>query len=108
MANRRIKPNFSLRDIDPSIISPSPSGGAVGAGLGAGRPSLVPDPPRRPNPANFGSPFSNFSKIVFVLFSSIFYLTHIFTVTRLAHLTLPAKLCYMPKASTSQVALPLQ
>ncbi|KAF8236534.1 kinase-like protein [Tricholoma matsutake] len=64
MANRRMKPSFSLKDIDPSIISPSPSGGAAGAGLGAGRPSLVPDPPKRPNPANFGSPFSNFSKIV--------------------------------------------
>jgi len=59
-----MKPSLSLKDIDPTIISPSPSGGAAGAGLGAGRPSLVPDPPKRPNPANFGSPFSNFSKIV--------------------------------------------
>jgi hypothetical protein len=103
-----MKPNFSLKDIDPSIISPSPSGGAAGAGLGAGRPSLVPDPPKRPNPANFGSPFSNFSKIVSVFLSFfILYLTQPFTVTRLAHSTLLAKLSYMPKASTFQLGLPL-
>jgi mitogen-activated protein kinase kinase len=73
-----MKPSLSLKDIDPSIISPSPSGGAAGAGLGAGRPSLVPDPPKRPNPANFGSPFSNFSKIVFVFLFTIVFLTHLF------------------------------
>ncbi|KAG6833554.1 hypothetical protein H0H87_005205 [Tephrocybe sp. NHM501043] len=63
LAARRTKPAFSLRDIDPDIV-PSPSGGAAAAGLGAGRPSLALDPPKRPNPANFVSPFSNFSKIV--------------------------------------------
>ncbi|KAG6918538.1 hypothetical protein DXG01_013628 [Tephrocybe rancida] len=63
LAARRTKPAFSLKDIDPDIV-PSPSGGAAAAGLGAGRPSLAHDPPKRPNPANFVSPFSNFSKIV--------------------------------------------
>lgn len=58
MAARRARPNFSLRDIVPN------DGPAV-AGLGAGRPTV---PPRKPPPAgNFGSPFSNFSKIVYVL-----------------------------------------
>jgi len=59
MANRRMKPALSLKDIDPTI----PSGGAFGAGLGAGRPSLAQDIPKRPS-ANLASPFSNFSKIV--------------------------------------------
>jgi mitogen-activated protein kinase kinase len=63
MAGRRSKPAFSLKDIDPNAI-PAAGGGASGAGLGAGRPSLAPDHPRRPNPASFASPFSNFSKIV--------------------------------------------
>ncbi|KAH0588966.1 hypothetical protein H2248_004747 [Termitomyces sp. 'cryptogamus'] len=63
LAMRRTKPALLLKEIDPSAI-PSPSGGAAAAGLGAGRPSLAQDPPRRPNPANFVSPFSNFSKIV--------------------------------------------
>ncbi|KAG5634117.1 hypothetical protein H0H81_003350, partial [Sphagnurus paluster] len=63
LAARRTRPAFSLRDIDPNIV-PVPSAGAAAAGLGAGRPSLAHDLPRRPNPANFTSPFSNFSKIV--------------------------------------------
>ncbi|KAL0956412.1 hypothetical protein HGRIS_002560 [Hohenbuehelia grisea] len=59
LGGRRLKPNFSLKDIDANAI---PSGGASGAGLGAGRPALS---QRRPPPAtNFVSPFSNFSKIV--------------------------------------------
>ena len=63
MAARRARPNFSLRDIDPAFIPEGP----VAAGLGAGRPSLFQEQPRRPPPAgNFGSPFSNFSKIVSV------------------------------------------
>ncbi|KAG6836846.1 hypothetical protein H0H93_002287 [Arthromyces matolae] len=63
LAARRTKPAFSLKDIDPDIV-PTPSGGAAAAGLGAGRPSLANDLPKRPNPSNFVSPFSNFSKIV--------------------------------------------
>ncbi|KAF8070593.1 kinase-like protein [Lyophyllum atratum] len=63
LAARRTKPGFSLKDIDPTIV-PTPSGGAAAAGLGAGRPSLALDPPKRPIPSNFVSPFSNFSKIV--------------------------------------------
>ncbi|KAF9010558.1 kinase-like protein [Cyathus striatus] len=66
MAARRQKPAFSLKDIDAGLIeTPIQGGGAAGAGLGAGRPSLVQDTPRRgPQAGNFGSPFSNFSKIV--------------------------------------------
>jgi mitogen-activated protein kinase kinase len=65
MAGRRLKPNFTLKDIDASILPPPiTSGGALGAGLGAGRPSLGAEPPKRPPAGNFGSPFSNFSKIV--------------------------------------------
>jgi mitogen-activated protein kinase kinase len=59
---RRVKPNFKLSDID-DIFTPM-GGGAIGAGLGAGRPQLAETPPRRPNAGNFGSPFSNFEKIV--------------------------------------------
>lgn len=73
MSARRPRPAFSLRDIDPSIAEPPFSGGGVAAaGLGAGRPSL-PDPPRRPPAGNFGSPFSNFSKIVYVVSFSILH-----------------------------------
>lgn len=64
MAGRRIRPNFSLKDIDATAVPTPPGGGALGAGLGAGRPSLGPEPPKRPPAGNFGSPFSNFSKIV--------------------------------------------
>ncbi|KAG6885686.1 MAP kinase kinase Wis1 [Termitomyces sp. T159_Od127] len=60
LAARRTKPTLFLNEIDPSASG----GGAAAAGLGAGRPSLAQDPPKRPNPANFVSPFSNFSKIV--------------------------------------------
>jgi hypothetical protein len=60
MSSRRPRPGFTLRDIDSTIL-PS-GGGASGAGLGAGRPSL-PDPPRRP--VNMGTPFANFSRIVY-------------------------------------------
>ncbi|PFH53848.1 hypothetical protein AMATHDRAFT_73256 [Amanita thiersii Skay4041] len=56
---RRMKPNFSLRDIENT-----PGGGTLGAGLGAGRPSFNAEPPKRPPANNFVSPFSNFSKIV--------------------------------------------
>src|SRR5262245_36261391 len=61
-AGRRVKPNFKLSDID-DIFTPM-GGGATAAGLGAGRPQLADSPPRRPNAGNFGSPFSNFEKIV--------------------------------------------
>ncbi|KAF8200647.1 kinase-like protein [Pholiota molesta] len=61
MAARRARPNFSLRDIDSFVLPDGPAA----AGLGAGRPTALQDTPRRPPPAgNFGSPFSNFSKIV--------------------------------------------
>lgn len=62
LAARRTKPTLFLKEIDPSASG----GGAAAAGLGAGRPSLPQDLPKRPNPANFVSPFSNFSKIVYV------------------------------------------
>ena len=70
MAARRKGPSFSLRDIDPSLLpDPSPfhqGGGPLAAGLGAGRPSLLHLEQTRkpPSQGNFGSPFSNFSKIV--------------------------------------------
>ncbi|KAG6880202.1 hypothetical protein C0992_003866 [Termitomyces sp. T32_za158] len=60
LAARRAKQALSLNEIDPSASA----GGAAAAGLGAGRPSIPQDPPRRPNPANLVSPFSNFSKFV--------------------------------------------
>ncbi|KZP18760.1 kinase-like protein [Athelia psychrophila] len=59
LAGKRMKPGFKLSDIHGDV-----GGGAAGAGLGAGRPSLANDPaPRRP-PPSMGSPFSNFGKIV--------------------------------------------
>lgn len=63
MAGRRQKPAFSLRDIDPSLVPEPPAvSSAAAAGLGAGRPSAL--PPSKKSPPSFGSPFSNFSKIV--------------------------------------------
>jgi hypothetical protein len=80
MAARRQRPSFSLRDIDPSILpDPSPfrqGGGPLAAGLGAGRPSLLHlEQTRKPSSSqgNFGSPFSNFSKIVYGLSLSSFH-----------------------------------
>lgn len=64
MAARRMKPNFSLKDINADFAAPS-LGGASAAGLGAGRPSLA-DSPIAKRPPPVGSPFSNFSKIVYV------------------------------------------
>ena len=64
LSGKRVKPNFKLSDINGSGGVLSVGGGAAGAGLGAGRPSLAdPAVPRRP-PSNIGSPFSNFGKIV--------------------------------------------
>ena len=62
MAARRNRPGFNLKDLDPNAI-PAAGGGALGAGLGAARPSLGPDVPKKPQ-GSFTSPFSNFSKIV--------------------------------------------
>jgi mitogen-activated protein kinase kinase len=62
MASRRKRPALTLKDID-DFATDGLGGGASGAGLGAGRPSLADDVPRRPS-GNLGSPFSNFSKIV--------------------------------------------
>jgi mitogen-activated protein kinase kinase len=61
---RRPKPGLKLSSIfgDSAVVG----GGAAGAGLGAGRPSLVVDAltQKRP-PHNFGTPFANFHKIVY-------------------------------------------
>lgn len=63
---RRPKPSFKLNDIHGGS---GVGGGAAGAGLGAGRPSLGADAltPKRPA-HNFGTPFANFQKIVYVFF----------------------------------------
>ncbi|ESK96543.1 putative map kinase kinase [Moniliophthora roreri MCA 2997] len=67
LAARRAKPAFNVRDINPNVIPPTgASGGASAAGLGAGRPFLPNQEPKR-GPlaaASFGSSFSSFSKIV--------------------------------------------
>ncbi|KAG1723609.1 kinase-like protein [Suillus paluster] len=55
-AGRRAKPNMRLADIPPET-----GGGALGAGLGAGRPSLA---EARRGPSTFDTPFANFNKIV--------------------------------------------
>lgn len=55
-AGRRNKPGFKLSDIPPET-----GGGALGAGLGAGRPSLA---EARRGPSTFDTPFANFNKIV--------------------------------------------
>ena len=65
MAARRQKPGFSLRDIDPTLVpEPPATSSAAAAGLGAGRPSALPPAVSKKSPPTFGSPFSNFSKIV--------------------------------------------
>ena len=61
LAGKRMKPGFKLSDIHGGDAV---GGGAAGAGLGAGRPSLANDPAPRKPPPNMGSPFSNFGKIV--------------------------------------------
>ena len=81
MAARRQRPPFSIHDIDPTIL-PNPSsfhptgGGPLAAGLGAGRPSILHLEQTRkpPSQGNFGSPFSNFSKIVYGLSLSFLYI----------------------------------
>lgn len=65
MAGRRQKPGFSLRDIDPSLSDNMSNASAAAAGLGAGHPSLAQDS-RRPSQGKTGTPFANFSKIVYV------------------------------------------
>ncbi|KAI6000683.1 kinase-like protein [Pisolithus albus] len=57
-AAKRNKPGFKLSDIHGDV-----GGGAIGAGLGAGRPSLA-EPSRRSPPSSFDTPFANFNKIV--------------------------------------------
>lgn len=54
---KRNKPGFTLSDIHGDV-----GGGAIGAGLGAGRPSLA-ESSRRPS-STFDTPFANFNKIV--------------------------------------------
>lgn len=53
---RRNKPGLKLSDINPET-----GGGAIGAGLGAGRPSLA---EAMRGPSSFDTPFSNFNRIV--------------------------------------------
>lgn len=55
-AGRRNKPGFRLSDMNPET-----GGGAIGAGLGAGRPSLA---EARRGPSSFDTPFANFNRIV--------------------------------------------
>ena len=75
----RIRPGFTLNDIASSSSAGPSAGGAEGAGLGAGRPSFADDPPRRQQPNNFCSPFSNFSKIVSVPFHGALPIAHGFS-----------------------------
>jgi mitogen-activated protein kinase kinase len=62
-AGRRNKPGFRLSDMNPET-----GGGAIGAGLGAGRPSLA---EARRGPSSFDTPFANFNRIVCVSFPAI-------------------------------------
>lgn len=57
---RRNRPGFKLSDIHGDV-----GGGAIAAGLGAGRPSLA-EASRRTS-STFDTPFANFNKIVFVV-----------------------------------------
>lgn len=64
-AGRRTRPEFKLSDMNPET-----GGGAIGAGLGAGRPSLA---EARRGPSSFDTPFANFNKIVCVSLSFFRY-----------------------------------
>ena len=57
---RRNRPGFRLSDIHGDV-----GGGAIAAGLGAGRPSLAEASQR--TSSTFDTPFANFNKIVFVV-----------------------------------------
>ena len=68
LAARRMKanvPKLSPHDVPGGLHLPPVGAGPQGAGLGVGRPQLD-DEPRRPSQDTFGTPFSNFSKIVYV------------------------------------------
>ena len=61
--SRRPKPGLKLSDLDSPLTSIG--GGTTGAGLGASRPSFAIDSNvQRRQSHNFGTPFSNFGKIV--------------------------------------------
>lgn len=61
--SRRQKPGLKLNDLDDPLMSIG--GGTTGAGLGASRPFFSIDTTLPKRPAhNFGTPFSNFGKIV--------------------------------------------
>ena len=69
LAARRMKgnaPKLNPHDVPGGLHLPPMGAGPQGAGLGVGRPQLD-DEPRRPPQSTFGTPFSNFSKIVYVL-----------------------------------------
>ncbi|KAI0725041.1 kinase-like protein [Fomitopsis betulina] len=67
LAARRMKgniPKLSPHDVQGGLHLPPIGAGPQGAGLGVGRPQLDDEPQRRPQNNTFGTPFSNFSKIV--------------------------------------------
>lgn len=109
MGGRRLKPNFKLSDIDAGAIPSPKGGGASGAGLGMGRPSLASDPPKRPPAHGFASPFSNFDKIVCVVFSSYSRISlNTLPVTHQALSILAERLFYMPPVLIFPMAHRLQ
>lgn len=64
LAAKRMKPDLNLASIDPKLVADDTS--ASFAGLGLGRP--LDSVPKRSS-LNLGTPFSNFSKIVYVVCS---------------------------------------
>lgn len=69
LAARRAAPRLNVNDIAGGMPLQLPSGGGPSnAGLGGGRPNMD-DIPRRSPQATWGTPFSNFGKIVYVLIS---------------------------------------
>ncbi|TFY52695.1 hypothetical protein EVJ58_g9867, partial [Rhodofomes roseus] len=69
LAARRMKagvPKLNPNDVPGGLHLPPVGAGPQGAGLGVGRPIMEDEPHRRPSQDNFSTPFSNFSKIVYV------------------------------------------
>jgi hypothetical protein len=64
LAAKRMRPDLTLASIDPKLVNDDSDSSSSFAGLGLGRP--LDSAPKR-SAVDLGTPFSNFSKIVYVI-----------------------------------------